>query len=58
MHDDKCAECKSSSNESKMESLNKIQTLYDKTGYKTSLDECMIRSKTIRWLTHEEDMEH
>ena len=43
MHEIKCAGGKSSSNESRMESLNEIQTLYDKIGYKTSLHECMIR---------------
>ena len=43
IHENKCADGKSSSNKSRMKSLNEIQTLYDKIGYKTSLHECMIR---------------
>ena len=58
IHANKCADCKSSSKESRIENLNKIQTLYDKIGYKTSLDQYMIRSTKIRWLTCKEDVEH
>ena len=58
IHENKYADGKSSSNESKMESLNEILTLQDKNGYKTLLDEYMIRSTSIRWLTYGEDMEH
>ena len=49
MHENKCAEGKSSSNDSRIKSSNEIQTLYDKIGYKTSLDQCMIRSTKTRW---------
>ena len=41
-----------------MKSLNEIQTLQDEIGCKTSLDEYMIRSTKIRWLTYNEDVEH
>ena len=34
IHENKCADGESSSNESRMESLNEIQTLYDKIGHK------------------------
>ena len=56
-HEKKGAHTKSSSNESRTKSLKKIQTLYDKIGYKTPLDDYMIRSTKIRWLTCKEDME-
>ena len=58
IHENKCADGKSSSNESRIKSLNEIQTLYDKIGHKTSLDECKIRSTKIRWLTYKEDMDY
>ena len=35
-----------------------IQTLYDKIGHKTPLDQCMIRSTNVGWLTYIEDMEY
>ena len=58
INENKCAHGKSSSNESRMESLNKIQTLYDNIGNKTSLDEFMIRSTKISWLTFKKDVQH
>ena len=57
IHENRCADGKSSSNEVRMESLKEIQTLYDKIGVKMSLDEYMIRSTKIRWLTYGQDME-
>ena len=48
IHENKCADGRSSSNESRMESLKEIQTLYDKIGCKTSLDEHMIRPTKAR----------
>ena len=33
-------------------------TLFDQIGYKTSLEQYMIRSKKIRWLTYNEDMKY
>ena len=41
-----------------MVSQTEIQTLYDKIGFKTTLDEYMIRSTKFRWLTCREDMKH
>ena len=58
IHENKCADGKSLSNETRMESLNEIQTLFDKIGYKTSLEQHVIRSTKVRWLTYKEDMEH
>ena len=57
MHENKCAVGKTLSNESRIKSLNEIQTLYDEVGCKTSLNQHMIRSTKIRWLTYK-DMEH
>ena len=37
-HENECADGKASSNETRMESSNEIQTLFDKIGHKTSLD--------------------
>ena len=38
IHENKCADGKSSSIESRIKSLNEFQTLYDETGHKTSLE--------------------
>jgi len=58
IHENKCEDGKSLSSESRIKGLNEIQTLYDKIGHKTSLDQYMIRSTKIRWLTYNEDMEY
>ena len=58
IYENKCADGKSSSNESSIKSLTEIQTLYDKTEHSTSLDQRMIRSTKIIWLTHKEDIEY
>ena len=55
IHENKCADGKSASNESRIKSLNEIQTLYDKPGHKTSLDQYTLRSTKIRCLTCKED---
>ena len=48
IHANKCADDESLSNESRIECLNAIHTLYDKVGYKTSLDQYMTSSTKIR----------
>ena len=58
IHENKCEDGESLSGEMKIKSLNELQTLYDNVGHETSLDEYMIRSTKVRWLTYEEDMEH
>ena len=58
IHGNKCADGKSSSGKSTIKSINKIQTLYDKIRHKTSLDQYMIRSTKIKWLTYKEDIKH
>ena len=58
IHENKDPDGKSLSNEKRMDSLNEIQTLFDNSGYKTTLDQHMIRSTNIRWLTYKEDMEY
>ena len=58
IQENKCADGKSSSSESRIKSLNEIQTLYDKIGHKTSLDQCMIRSIKIRLLTFKDDVKY
>ena len=40
-----------------MECFKQIETLYKHSGHKTSLDNYMIRSTKIRWLTYKENME-
>ena len=56
MHENECADGKSLSKESKIKSSSEILTLYDKIGHKMPLEQYMIRSKNIRWLTYNEDM--
>ena len=58
IHEKECPDGKSLSNEKRMESLNEIQTLFDNLGFKTTLDQYMIRSTKVRWLTYKEDMEY
>ena len=57
IHENKCENGKSSSNKTRIKSLTEIQTLYDKIGHKTSLEEYLIRSTKGRWLNYEEDTE-
>ena len=58
IHENKCEDGKSSLGETRIKSLNKIQTLRDKIGHKISLVQHMIRSTKIRWLTYQENVEH
>ena len=58
IHKNKCADGKQSSGETRIKSLNEIQTLCDEIGHKTSLDQTMIRSTKIRLLTYKEAMEY
>ena len=57
IHQNGCADGKSSSGKSRIKSLNEFQTLLDKIGHKTSLEQHMISSTKIRWLIFEEDVE-
>ena len=41
-HENKCTDGKSSSNETRMENLNEIQTLLDEIGCQTSLEQHMV----------------
>ena len=43
--------------ETRMKSLNEMQTLCDETGHETSLEEYMIRSAKVRWSIKREDLE-
>ena len=56
--ENKCEDGKTSSRKTRVKSLNEIQTLFDEIGREASVDECMIRSAKVRWLTCKEDMEH
>ena len=46
------------SRDRRMECFKEIETLYDQSGHKTSLENYIIRSTKVRWLTYEEDVEY
>ena len=58
IHENKCADGKSVTGETRIKSSSFIQTLHDKIRHKTSLKKYMIRATKIRWLTYKEDLEH
>ena len=56
IHENKCDDGKEITAESRKESLDEIQTLYDELGEKISLEVYMVR--VLRWITYREDMRY
>ena len=50
IHENECEDGKALTSETRIKSLNDIQTLYDEIGHKPSLEQHMIRPTKIRWL--------
>ena len=57
IYENKCDDRKATSRHARMESFKEIVTLNDQSGHEASLENYMIRSTKVRWLTYKEDME-
>ena len=57
IHENKCECGKAITSKVRMDSFDEIATLCEQTGNKTELDENMIRSTKVRWLSYRQVME-